>query len=574
MLRHRSSSLAIIGLIVVLLLLFLDSPDSVQQTPFSKTASLRPSEWIPRPKLPTVDNLRLVISTGARETLAQNSNSGVSNSYSHWKWLNPFSPSITPEEEQTAIPPSPKRQVVYTFYQPDSERNSEEREADDELLLTWRRAWYAKGFQPVVLVASEARINPLYQEVARAKLDPALESDFLKWLAWGHMGTGLLVDWRCVPMARYDDDFLSNLRRGVDESRLTCIDKLGTAFFAGGKDRINEAIREAIKNVRNDSGNKAASKGVDGKPKSILDFIPAELLSVNKTTSLAYYGTDTIESMYPALAERHPESTATRHLLLAELINAHLHNTFLDGFQSGFTVLKPFPDNTTALVEPAMHLAKTLAKCPRSVLPQSCPPFYPSCQPCTSRSKKSPITVAPSFIDSDDHYTIGVVPHPYTLLVLLRGSNHVTTRYIRRETPRDPWLHEVTKDLLEPERGSASRVMALRDAVAGEVAFSRTFWMTLEDLPETGMELPSTFLDDLKWRLGFRLPRDDETPESMVQAKVQDASLQTANELIGKALETTRVKTSNRIGIRGIAEAWNLMDTKIWRLVRAFWYVY
>lgn len=569
---HRSFSLAAIGIIVILLLRFLDSPKFVEQTTSSKIAGFSSLEWIPRPKLITADNLRLSINTGTQEPPAQNVKSWVSSWYSGWKWLNPFS-SIILEEERTGLPPLRKRQVVYTFHQPKPDRSSEEQEADHELLLTWRRAWYAKGFEPVVLIASDGRINPLYKEVARAKLDPELELEFLKWLAWGHMGTGILVDWRCVPMARYDDDFFSELRRGVDESRLIRIDKLGPAFFAGGKDRINDAIRQAIKNVRNSSTSTVARKDANGKPKSILDFIPQELFSIERTTSLAYYGTSTVESMYPALAEQRPESTAVRQLLLAEVINSHLHNTFLDGFQSGIAVLKPFPNHTTALVEPAMNLAKTLATCPRTVLPLSCPPSHPACSPCASRSNRSLITILDSFDNSSDHFTISLVPHPYTLLALFRGSDHITTRYIRRETPRDPWLHEVTKSLLGPERGSASRLEALKDAVAGEAA-SRTLWLTLESLLVTGRRQSPTFLDDLEWKFGFKLPRDDEIPETAAQAKVQNSSLQREKELISKTLEATRIKTSNRIGIQGIAEAWNMADTEIWQFVRAFWYVF
>lgn len=114
---------------------------------------------------------------------------------------------------------------------------------------------------------------------------------------------------------------------------------------------------------------------------------------------------------------------------------------------------------------------------------------------------------------------------------------------------------------------------ALKDAVAGEAA-SRTLWLTLESLLVTGRRQSPTFLDDLEWKFGFKLPRDDEIPETAAQAKVQNSSLQREKELISKTLEATRIKTSNRIGIQGIAEAWNMADTEIWQFVRAFWYVF
>ncbi|KAL1983042.1 hypothetical protein VTN96DRAFT_525 [Rasamsonia emersonii] len=575
MIPHRSTTLfAIIVFVAFLLFIFSSSPVNNS----SESVVYVPSRYVPRPKLPSFDNFRFPFRPAAHKPPEEkNSTSGDSKWYTDFRWLNPFSSSITLDENRSVLPPLPHRTPVYTFYEPNEKNDDQEKEADAKLLLAWRRAWYAQGFRPVVLSRAEAMNNQYYEAVQRLKMDPALETDFFRWLAWGHMGTGLLADWRCFPMARYDDDLLTYLRRGAVPTHITRFEKLGGGLFAGEKSRINDAINEAI-------------KAFNDHAKSMIELIPADFFKVEQPSALAFYNSNTITTHYPALAEKHVSSTASGRLALTELINAHLHNTFLNSFSSGIAVLKPLPEHTTALVEPALRLAKALIQCPSSVLPTSCPPNRPTCQPCSSSSKPISITQPPAFKNTTSLFTIGTVPHPYTLISLQHGSDDVTTRYIRRETPRDPWLMEVTKDLLGPERGGPSRVVVFKELVAGEAAIARSFWMTVENLrAQPGEDIPAEILDEMEWQFGFAIPRDvskkdkaaedkDKKPDENKpeEAKPNDGAqargeaLQKEYNLIEKAREVLRSKESNRIGIRDVAEAWNLADSEVWRFVRAY----
>lgn len=560
MIPHRTTGLfAVVIFVAFLLIIFSSSPDTASAVVYG------PAKYVPRPKLPSLNNLRIPFRPAAHKPPEQkNSTSGESKWFSDWTWLNPFSSSITLDESRSVLPPLRERPPVYTYYDSNGQNDKEVEKADGKLLLAWRRAWYAQGFRPVVLSRAEAMNNQLYEAVQKLKIDPALEADFFKWLAWGHMGTGLFADWRCFPMAKYDDELLSYLRRGPVPTHITRFDNFDSGLFAGEKSRINDAIKAAI-------------KGANDQAKSILDVIPSDFFKVEQPSALAFYNEATITSHYPALAEKHVQSAPAGRLALAELINSHLHNTFQSSFPSGIAVLKPLPEHTTALVEPALLLAHALAKCPASTISTSCPPNRPKCQPCAS-SKPMPISQPPAFKNTSDLFTIGTVPHPYTLISLQADSEEITTRYIRRKTGRDLWLTAVTQELLGPERGEPSRVVSLKEAVAGDAAIGRSVWMTVENVPaKAGQPLPSTLLDELEWQFGFTIPRDiqmDENNEDDKKPKEppkpSKEALDREFQLIEKAREVLKSKDNNRVGIKKVAEAWNLADTEVWRFVRAY----
>lgn len=592
MLAQRTTTLlAIVAIVGFVLVIFSNSPGSQSDEP-SPSVKFGPSRYIPS----SLDDLRHPFRPAAHKPPEQDhSTSGESKWYSDWKWLNPFSSSITLDEHRTVLPPLPPRPPIYTFYEPNKGNDEAEQKADGELLLAWRRAWYAKGFRPVVLSRAEALNNDLYQDfqmrLQQLKLDPALESDFLKWLAWGNMGTGLFADLRCFPMARYDDDTFTYLRTGALPTQITRFDKLDRALFAGEKALINDAIKAATE---------ALDKAKDKLPTSIIDLIPANMFKLEVTNALAYYHSSTITSLYPKLAEKHVSSTASGRMSLVELINAHLHITFLNSFPSGIAVMKPLPEHTTALVEPGMQLAKSLVKCPPSEIP-SCPPNRPNCQLCDPTSnKRVPISQPQSFKDSSTVYTIGTLPHPYTLVSLQHSSEEVDVSYIRRETKRDPWLIEVTKDLIKDDRGGPSRVVTFKEIVAGDAYIWRTFWMTVETFPaQPGQDLPSSLLDELEWFFGFKIPRDaikkaedtkpsDESKKAeegdkkqqdpqkgeAKKTEAQDTPLEQEYKIIRKAREILNDKKSSRISIRNVAEAWNLADIEVWRFVQAYRYAF
>ncbi|QKX55684.1 uncharacterized protein TRUGW13939_02781 [Talaromyces rugulosus] len=589
--QRTTSLLTIVAIVGFVLVIFSKSSGTIQSESSEPSVKFGPSRYIPIPSKISFDDLRHPFRPVAHKPPEQDhSTSGESKWYSDWQWLNPFSSSITLDEHRTVLPPLPARPPIYTFYEPNKDNDDAEQKADSELLLAWRRAWYAKGFRPVVLSRAEALNNDLYQEfqlrMQQLKLDPVLELDFVKWLAWGNMGTGLFADLRCFPMARYDDNTFTFLRTGALPTHITRFDKLDRALFAGEKTVINDAIKAATQ---------ALDKYKDKLPSSIMNLIPSELLKVEATNALAYYHSSTITSLYPKLAEIHVSSTASGRMTLVELINAHLHTTFLNSFPSGIAVLKPLPEHTTALIEPALNLAKSLVKCPPSELP-SCPPNRPNCQLCDPASKPVPITQPQTFKNLSTAYTIGALPHPYTLVSLQHSSEEVDVKYIRRETQRDPWLLEVTKELLGEERGGSSRAVAFKEAVAGDPYTWRTFWMTVETFPaQPGQDLPPTLLDELEWYFGFKIPRDaikkvedkkvedskkaekgDKKPEDAQKEGdkkpevKEDTPLEKEYKLIGKARELLSDKQASRLSIRNVAEAWNLADVEVWRFVQAY----
>ena len=424
--------------------------------------------------------------------------------------------------------------------------------------------------------------NGLHEKVQKLKISPELEADLLSWLAWGTMGTGLLADWRCFPMTRYDDVVLSFLRSGVYSNRITRIERMSNGLFAGEKDKINDAISKAISRVNGES-----------KAKSIIDVVPTDYFETLNPGAFALYSSNAITSMYSAVGEKLVSEPAVGKSALAQLVNAHLQQTFQDSFPDGIAVLRPFPRQTTALVEPNLFLAKRLVQCANSPLPPSCPPNHQGCQPCDT-GKKMPIMQPPGYKNTTQVFTIGTVPHPYTLVSLLQGSGNITTSYIRRETERDPWLAEVTKDVLGTEWGGSSRAVVFKDMVAGNATMGSSLWMTVESLSaEPGVGLPSTILDELEWQFGFLIPRDPEdaaNEEKRRKAKEESAKKNNKNgkdsnesgrkdavqgeyDLITKAREVLKSKEPEDLTIKNVSEAWNLADTETWRFVRAYRFV-
>lgn len=417
--------------------------------------------------------------------------------------------------------------------------------------------------------------NPLYKSLSTKGLNDTLSTEIMSWLAWGNMGTGVLADWKCFPMAHYDDSFISYLRRGSMPEKITRISKLGSALFSGEKVHINAAIEKASKN----------QKLKDAK--DIIDLIDDDAFKVEVTSAFAYYDSATLSSKYPSVAEKLNKSISEGRLALLDLINSHLQISFQTAFTSGFSVLKPLADYTTALVSPGVRLATLLAECMPLQTPPSCPPNNPKCQLCTDAARMK-ISQPDGYKNDSSLFTIGIVPHPYTLATLSKGDDNITAMYIRRETQRDPWLIASTKQFLGTERDGTSRVVPFKEVVAGDHGISRGLWLTVETLPAKTEEesLPSSVLDDLDWHLGFMIPRQtrlertkkgdssskDKTAGDLPhvdKATDSKSKLDREIELIEKA-RTMLKHDPKGLHIKEVTEAWNLADTEVWRFVRAF----
>ena len=544
-------------------------------------------------KLPSFDvpKFQFSFKTSAHKPPEQHdSHVGDTRWYSDWKWLNPFSGSITLEEDRAVLPPLKQRTPIYTYYDTTKKRDKESKAIDQEILLTWRRAWWAFGFRPVVLVPGDAQKNPLYTSLQMRKLEPALEHEFSRFLAWGYMGAGLLASYHCLPMGAYHDDLLVYLRRG-EFPQLTRFENLGTGLFASPKSLMNDAVEDALEH--------ADLSKVSG----IVEAIPAQRFRVEPPSSLAHYDSATITAKYPTLATRLVTTPNEGRRLLIELINSHLHLTWQNSFRKGLVVLKPLPKHTTALVEPSAQLAELLAQCPTSMIPSSCPPNNAKCSPCVAN--RVSITTRAAYRNTSDEFSIGTVPHPYTLTMLNNQSDHITLGHIRRYTPRDPWLTELTKELLGTGRGGPSRVVGLKDAVASEYAQNRALWLNVEQMPVSASagasdtkkkhSLPDNFLLDLDWYFGFSIPRsltskgESETPVPGPERRPKsqpglpvpvrkswdvdppdDKDLALELELLQTARDVIKSGDRGSGHIKTIVELWNLADTEAWRFIRAW----
>lgn len=534
-------------------------------------------------RVPTAVYFPALHQTAAHQPPVQpNSTSGDAKWFSDWKWHNPFSLSITHDDTRSVLPPLRKRPPIYTFYDAGSDKSQAEKAAEAKLLLVWRRAWWAQGFKPVILGKAEAIKNPLYETLQGKQMGKYLERDFHRWLAWGNMGTGVLANWLVLPMGAYNDTLLSYLRRG-DYPKLTRYDNLGIGLFTGDKTSINVALTNALKSAHLQDC------------KTLIEAIEPEALLVDeKPTAIAFYESSTMAEMYKPVFTTLAEDKPAGLLALAQLITSHLHQTFLANFPSGFAILNPYERTNSLLILPAADIAQALKTCPPSPVPSSCPPNNPKkCTPCSPSI--IPITTPPSHSNSTNIFTIGTIPHPYTLAALLARTKDITIRYIRRETDRDPWLYAITNKTLGSAISGQSRILAFKETVASEWGSARSLWITEDRTPSRR---------DLEWRFGFSLPvynssnllistdallspssfspvggggggGEKQATLSHAELAARERSAQHQRDIIYTSIQILGLaapphkKPGPQI-IRDAVEAWNMADTEAWRFVRAF----
>jgi len=380
------------------------------------------------------------------------------------------------------------------------------------------------------------------------------------------MGGGLLAHHLLLPMGPHQDTLLTFLRRG-EYPELTRWEDLGGALFAGPKAKIVEVMTEALKNRQKKTA------------KDLISAVPSDVFRVDPShEAIAYYDRKTVERLYPKVAEggsvNHAQSLQSLNLLM----NYHLQNTWQDLFNDGIAVLKPLPKHTTTMIEPALDLARRLATCHESPIPASCPPNLLKCTPCVS-SYPMKISTPARYRNRTGTYTIGTVPHPYTLQVLNAFRDDIYVSYIRRKTDRDHWLYLVFQEVLGTGISASARVVTFKDTVAAEYATSRSLWLASEE---------DTAPQDADWWFGFAIPKnvtDDGKSEPPVPGPERrpkpihdpgdgpiapEDELAREPELLRKAREVEKSKVESDVRIREVVEAWNLADTEAWRFARAF----
>lgn len=534
-------------------------------------------DQIPRPSIPRLYN---PFSDAAHEPPPEQENSshGETRWYSDLKWLqNPFSSTVTLDENRALLPPLAHRTIIYAYYDATSQKDPAAVEAEHQLLLTWRRAWWAQGFKPIILGHPEAAKHHLFSKVTEMEVEPSLRSDVERWLAWAHMGGGILANWLVLPMAEHDDPTLSYLRAGHFE-KLTSYKGLKGGLLVGKKEQIDDMLHDGL-----------VSTGIKKAP-NLFEVVYKSLELVPDQQGLAYYDLHTISANYKVIANQlTSQSQASGLKLLHDLINSHLHTTWQSSFPNGIAVLQPYPRETHALVSYAARLAHDLIQCPKSPMADTCPPNKPSCRYCTSYNSKLPLTTPSTFQNKTSVFTIGTVPHPYTFTSLLYKRDVLTASFIRRDTLRDSWLVGATKDLLGDVLSGPQRLPTIKEAIAAPFATAHSIWVTAELVEEMHRD----------WVFGFELPRNDKTEDWHGITKEVDAAginhgkdhpteLQLAEEqrrivrakdklsrrAKEKAKESGKEKERKEHG-KGegeveMVEAWNLADAEVWRFVRAF----
>lgn len=504
----------------------------------------------------------------------KNDTYGESSWYANFKWVSiPFSSSVTLDENRSLLPELRVRPPIYCYYDTTIERSEEDQEAESKLLLTWRKAWWAQGFKPIILSVAEAKNNPLYETLQHKQFSASLEADIMQWLAWENMGGGLLARYLVFPMGPQDDPLLSYFRRG-DFRALTRWKDVGHGLFAGPKADITAVIKLALDTTEG----KAATDIMSALPREKA----AELIKVDDAPkALAFYDAAIIRKKYSKVADDINASHAQGLVSLNKLITSHLHLTWQNIFSDGLAVLKPLPEHFTHMISPAYELAERLAHCPESPMPSSCPPNLPKCSPCVATHPMRVSTPA-QYRNTSTIYTLGIVPHPYTTATLTQMSDKIDIPWIRRKSTRDPWVTAVTKELLGTGVSGAPRVLTLKEAIASERGAARSLWFSAERDP--------LIPDDVDWHFGFAIPAtgswtDEGKSETPVPGperrlpvpqepgdgpRADPDELKLEPAILKKARAMGKSKDRRELAVRNAVEAWNLADTEAWRFARAY----
>jgi hypothetical protein len=268
-----------------------------------------------------------------------------------------------------------------------------------------------------------------------------------------------------------------------------------------------------------------------------------------------------IEAFPAGLADYSPETQQKNYkglhaADLPDLVNAHLHSTFLSHYPDGIQLLSPFPDKLEALYAPALELANRIAACPtKNPLPESCPPNLQKCTPCKN---PAPITTPIHLSETTKSFTLATIPHPFTTIELttdgislLNDHQSKSFRFIRRKAVRDKWIKEVTQaPFMKTGLGASPRASKIKELVGYQQA---TKFLSIWSTDKEGFK-------DAEWTLGFVPPTAQELKLKLKPVKGRTkAKLDNLQRVIaGKGRPVKFV------------ESWNLGDTEVWKFVNAW----
>lgn len=585
---RRFQALIILVLFIVVNVTFYGPPTRESLPTYEEVAEAVKHPHVPDlGELPTVPVPDLFGPSAHKPPIQPNSTSTSAYRAIEWlsdfKWRNPFSDTVSLDENRAVLPPLHERPPIYTYYNVKDKQDKKITEAENRLILAWRRAWWAQGFRPTVLSLADAKKHPQYLLFQRMKLDSRTEEEIMRWMAWGRMGSGILANWLALPMADYENPMLSFLRRN-EYPKLSRVQSLDNGVFFGETTVINDAIKKVMGHelLKNTTANmdkiiKLANK----EGGAMVNLLTSKDIAVDaKANGIAYYTSTTITSKYKTISEKLTNTTmAEGYDLLASLVNSHLHLTFQEQYPQGVVITKPLPEHTTALMNEATDIARNLTQCPNSPIPKSCPPNRPKCKPCDA-NKPMKLQSFPEFVNTTKFFTIGTVPHPYTITSLHYTRDILDAAFLRNNAKRDLWIWELTRKSIGKEHSESYRVVQFKELVAA--APLHTLWLTAERITQ----------DDLDWIFGFGLPQVASTtkepsspsntseliifprPEPPAPIEGQEVPdkrwIEKEVERLRRARDAIKSSDKRMKTIVDAVEQWNLADTEVWKFARAY----
>ncbi|KAK6504760.1 hypothetical protein TWF481_006699 [Arthrobotrys musiformis] len=484
---------------------------------------------------------------GAHKTpTPTNGTASTSSWYEHWTWLNPFGTSKDFVESRTVLPPLPKRCPIYVYYDKDVRKEGQGR-VDDAVMLAWRRAWWAAGFEPVILGPQDARKHGLYKSVKGRVKGDKLEYNFLRWLAWDRMGTGVLSDFRVFPMGTPNDPVIPFLRRCDYGQSVTRFTGLGSALFAAD----SPLIKAVVNNITS----------ID--PSTIPEDItsPADLaqafFSVDPTPqSLAFYSRKLVAEKFASIQPHQ----------LPQLVNAHLHTHFLSLYPGGIQVLNPIDEQSDIFSLHPYTVAQKLVQCPESPLPDS---FAPQKAEQTHRcGSETAIRVSTIYENDTNSFTIGGIPHPMTLQGIMNDRLIPELDWIRRNSSRDIFVRAITEKIAEEGTGAGYRAVKLKELIAASLTSSlRSSTGTGITVSSWGSLEKGWDLRELEWTLGFTF--SDILP-AVPNFKQSEETVRKHKQIIEDSKRAIKATSTGLKKLRGAIEGWSLADFEVWKFVEAF----
>jgi hypothetical protein len=186
----------------------------------------------------------------------------------------------------------------------------------------------------------------------------------------------------------------------------------------------------------------------------------------------------------------------------------------------------------------------------------------------------------PEFVNSTKFFTIGTVPHPYTIASLHYTRDMLDSNFLRNSVKRNLWIEELTRKSIPKEHTEEFRVVQFKELVATAPAHS--LWLTAERITQ----------HDLDWIFGFDLPQIASTtgersspsndseliifprpgpPKPIQDQQVPDEKwIKREEERLRRARDAIKSRDKNMKTIVNATEQWSLADTEAWKFARAY----